>query len=230
MKSSLAPMPAPAFAAPSRALGAPPPILETERLILREMTAVDAEALFQVYCDPQWLRFWGFAADRNVLDTRTRIAHDRLANRRRVRLRWAITRRDDGQPIGSAGYYRFMPEHRRAEITYELCHSASGRGYMTEAVRAIVRFGFEHLGLHSIEAGIDPRNHASMAVVERVGFRREGYLRQNYLFAGEFCDTILYTMLDDASTLSGASPYTSSSRSQDARAKEDTRSEAFDYA
>lgn len=198
MNSSLTrPVPLPAgHGSPARILGMPLPALETERLILREMTAADAEALFAVYCDAQWLKYWGFRVDRSVVDTRARIAQDRLANRRCRRLRWAITLREGGTPVGSAGYYRFMPEHRRAEITYELRESASGNGYMTEAVRAIVRFGFERLGLHSIEAGIDPRNHASIAVVERIGFRREGYLQENYLFDGEFCDTLLYTLLD----------------------------------
>ena len=173
----------------------PFPRLETERLVLREIREEDAEALFKVCSDQEWLRLWGFPIHRTVEDTRQAIRRLRGAYEARVQIRWAICLRNTESPVGSAGFYRFMRQHHRAEITYEQARFVSGNGYMTEALRAIVRFGFDKLDLQTIEAGIDPGHPASIRVAERLGFQREGYLNQNYYFEGRFYDTVLYTLL-----------------------------------
>lgn len=173
----------------------PFPRIETERLLLREIREDDAEALFKVCSDQEWLRLWGFRVHRTVDDTRGAI-RQLLANQEtRTQLRWGICLKGEDSLVGSAGFYRFMRPHFRAEITYEQAPFASGKGYMTEALRAIVRFGFDRLDLHSIEAGIDPGHPASIKVAERLGFQREGHLHQNYFFEGKFYDTVLYTLL-----------------------------------
>jgi ribosomal-protein-alanine N-acetyltransferase len=173
------------------------PRLETERLILRELTEADAESLFVVCSDPEWLRLWGSPVHKTVDDTRRMIGMLRRAHQEGSQLRWGICVRGAEQPIGAAGFFRIIPQHYRAEITYEQARSASGKGYMTEALRAIVRFGFEQLELHSIEAGIDPGHAASLRVAERLGFQREGYLKENYFFQGKFYDTILCTLFNE---------------------------------
>ena len=73
--------------------------------------------------------------------------------------------------------------------------SATVDGIMPEAVGAIVRFGFEHMGLHSVEAQIEPNNQGSRRVLEKLGFVQEGYFRQNYFFDGEFTDTAVFSLL-----------------------------------
>lgn len=171
------------------------PRLETQRLVLREIIDRDAEALFRVCSDQEWLRLWGFPVHRTVDDTRAVIAQLKQAYNDRTHLRWGICLRGSDEVIGSVGFYRFVRQHFRAETTYEQARSVSGNGYMTEALRAIVQYGFEHLELHSIEAGIDPDHPASIKVAERVGFQREGYLHENYYFQGRFYDTVLYTIL-----------------------------------
>jgi len=171
------------------------PRLETERLILREITDDDAPALFGALSDFEWLRLWGFPVHKTVEDTRAWIASLKQAYKDRTQVRWGICLKGNDTPIGSAGFYRFMPHHFRAEITYEQARHASGQGYMTEALKAIVRFGFEQLDLHSIEAGIDPEHPASIRVAKRLGMQQEGYLHQNYFFQGRFYDTVLFTLL-----------------------------------
>ena len=85
--------------------------------------------------------------------------------------------------------------NRRAEVGYALRRDAWGRGYATEAVGAVVAWGFGELGLHRLEADIDPRNTASAAVLTRLGFRLEGVLRERWFVAGEVSDSAMYGLL-----------------------------------
>jgi ribosomal-protein-alanine N-acetyltransferase len=158
---------------------------------LREITGDDAEPLFRVCSDAEWLRYWGNAVHRTVDDTRMMIVQLKAAQQLGSQLRWAISVRGSDEAIGAVGFYRFLVPHYRAEATCEQARVVSGKGYMTEALGAVVRFGFEKLGLHTIEAGIDPRHKASLKLVERIGFVREGYLKENYFFQGYFYDTVL---------------------------------------
>ena len=171
------------------------PRLETERLILRELADTDAEAYFQVCSEYEWLRLWGFPVHSSPKDTLAMIRQQREAYEAGLQLRWGIALRGINKVIGSICLYRFVVPHFRAEVTYEQARAVSGNGYMTEALRAVVRFGFEELDLHTIEAGIDPGHAGSLRVAERVGFQREGYLRENFFFEGRFYDTILCTMM-----------------------------------
>lgn len=171
------------------------PRLETERLVLREIVEDDAEALFQVCSDQDWLRLWGFPVHRSLDDSRAMIRRIRETYEDGTQLRWGICLRGVNKVIGTVGFYRFMVPHYRAEVTYEQARAVSGNGYMTEALRAVVRFGFDELDLHTIEAGIDPGHAGSLRVAERVGFQREGYLRENFFFEGRFYDTILCTLM-----------------------------------
>ncbi|MCC6554757.1 MAG: GNAT family N-acetyltransferase [Polyangiaceae bacterium] len=173
------------------------PVLETERLILRRIRMDDAEALFRVCSDHEWLRLWGFPVHRTVDDTRAMIAMLDRSYQERAQLRWGITLRGKDEVLGALGFYRIMRQHYRAEVTYEQNRAASGNGYMTEALRAIVRYGFDKLDLHSIEAGIDPEHRGSLRVADRCGFQREGYLKQNYFFQGKFYDTVLCTAFNE---------------------------------
>jgi ribosomal-protein-alanine N-acetyltransferase len=90
-----------------------------------------------------------------------------------------------------------MPEHSRAEIGYELAPEWWGRGAMTEALGAALRFGFTSMGLHSVEAHIHPDNTGSQRVLEKLGFVQEGYFRENYndLVEGRFTDTAVFSLL-----------------------------------
>ncbi|WP_437599726.1 GNAT family N-acetyltransferase [Sorangium sp. So ce590] len=180
------------------------PRIETERLVLREIQESDAEALFSVCSDAEWLRLWGAPVHREVADTRKMIGMLKRAHQEGSQLRWGISIRGSEHLIGAVGFYRFLMPHYRAEITYEQARTSSGKGYMTEALRAVVRFGFEQLDLHTIEAGIDPGHGPSLRVAERLGFQREGYLRENYFFQGSFYDTILCTLF---SPKAGQRPY-----------------------
>ncbi|MBX6342118.1 MAG: GNAT family N-acetyltransferase, partial [Thermomicrobiaceae bacterium] len=108
---------------------------------------------------------------------------------------WGIVDRASGRVVGTVTLFNVDQGDRRAEIGYALARPLWGRGYMTEAVRAVLAFGFEALGLNRIEAMCEAPNVASARVMEKVGMRYEGTLRQ-YLFSkGAFQDMRLYAIL-----------------------------------
>lgn len=171
------------------------PALVGERVRLRELRESDAPALFRIHADAAWVWAWGIPVHAEVEATRRMIAELLAAQREGRQLRWALCVAGSDEPVGALGFCRFVREHHRAEISYVQAREACGRGLMSEALLLLARFAFTRLGLHTIEAGVDPRNLPSQRILERLGFRREGYLRENYCLAGRFHDTILYSLL-----------------------------------
>ena len=110
-------------------------------------------------------------------------------------LKWGIALRPDDQLIGSITLFNLDFNHRRAEIGYALAREHWGRGYMNEALMALLKYAFEVLDLHRIEADVDPRNTASIKTVEHLGFQREGYLRERWQVNGEIQDAFFYGLL-----------------------------------
>jgi [ribosomal protein S5]-alanine N-acetyltransferase len=173
----------------------PFPVLETPRLLLRELVPSDAEVIRRNSSDPDVLRYLGRDGD-DTLDA----AHKRLqvvfdAIREHSGIRWGICLRDEPTIMGTVGFWRWNKPHFYAEIGYEMSPNYWNKGYMTEAVRAALRFGFEHMELHRVEANIVPGNAGSRRVVEKLGFTQEGILRQNWFYAGQFTDSIIYGLL-----------------------------------
>ena len=110
-------------------------------------------------------------------------------------LRLGLEHLEGNRLIGQCTLFNRSAICRRAEIGYALASSAWGQGYMNEALKALVRYGFEQLDLNRIEADVDPRNVASTAVLERLGFEREGLLRERWIVSGEVSDSALYGLL-----------------------------------
>jgi ribosomal-protein-alanine N-acetyltransferase len=171
------------------------PVLETERLILREITPDDAEDIYRIFADPAVIRYWGAAPMGSIGEAQGKIAGITAAFREREGIRWAITRKGDNRLIGSCGHWRLVKQHFRSEIGYELAPEHWGQGVMPEAVGALLRFGFERMGLHSVEAQIEPNNQGSRRVLEKLGFVQEGYFRENFYFDGTFTDTAVFSLL-----------------------------------
>jgi RimJ/RimL family protein N-acetyltransferase len=107
----------------------------------------------------------------------------------------AINRRTDGQMIGTCTLHKLFAQNRRAELGYLLGRAYWGQGYMHEALQALVDHAFQAMQLHRLEADIDPRNAASARSLERLGFVREGLLRERWIVGGEISDSALYGLL-----------------------------------
>ena len=170
-------------------------VLSTSRLRLRALDDRDAEALFAVSGDPEVARFLSRPAWSRVDQAREKIARDREAMRKGEYVQLGIERVEDGRVLGDCCLFKFMAGQRRAEIGYSLRRDAWGHGYAHEATGALIGWGFGELGLHRIEADIDPRNTASARVLERHGFQREGLLRERWIVNGELSDSAIYGLL-----------------------------------
>jgi ribosomal-protein-alanine N-acetyltransferase len=108
---------------------------------------------------------------------------------------WALEAEPDSGMIGYAGIWRIDHKNSRGEIGYMLGKTYQGNGLMTEALMSVLLFAFTKAGLHSIEANVNPGNARSIRLLERCGFVREAYFRENYNFRGEFLDTAVYSLL-----------------------------------
>jgi ribosomal-protein-alanine N-acetyltransferase len=144
---------------------------------------------------PAVMRYWSFPAW-----TAPAQAHEYFATACASRdparmLCWAIAHRQDDRLIGAATLYDIDPVQGRAAVGYALSSRHWGQGNGREALGLALAHAFDGLGLRRVEADIDPRNAASCRLVERLGFEREGLLRERWHVAGELCDTALYGLL-----------------------------------
>nr|WP_237539370.1 GNAT family protein [Streptomyces sp. SID4951] len=110
-------------------------------------------------------------------------------------LQLAVVVRETGTLVGDVTFVWNSREHRQGGIGYVFHPAHTGHGYATEASRALLKLGFEELQLHRIQAELDGRNTASARLLERLGMRREGHLRENEFLDGEWSDEVIYAML-----------------------------------
>jgi [ribosomal protein S5]-alanine N-acetyltransferase len=108
---------------------------------------------------------------------------------------WAITLKGDDTFIGLIGLWRIIKEHYRAELGYSLARAHWNKGILTEAIPPVLDHGFRVFGCHSVEAITDPRNIASMRVLEKNGFVREAHFKEHFFWNGTFIDSVVYSKL-----------------------------------
>lgn len=165
-----------------------PATLTTGRLRVRPLEVTDAEALFTIKSDPSVTRCYGQEPHPSIDRTREWVARSIGGQERGAVLYWTLELREDRKVIGACCLWNFNDSRTCAEIGYELHPGFWGRGIMTEALIAIVDHAFDDLGLHRIEANPLASNSASIGILLKLGFRREGVLRQRQLVDGRFVD------------------------------------------
>ena len=173
------------------------PSLTTNRLLLRQVEPTDAEDLFATFSDEEAMQFYGHEPHRSLDDTRALIEQIQARYVRREAIRWGITLKGEDRVIGSCGFHHFDAGFHRAETGYELQRAFWGKGVMTEAMSAILTYGFDFLELHRIEAIIDIVNERSKGLLLKLGFTYEGNLRQRYFFRNQFEDEYYFGLLRD---------------------------------
>ncbi len=169
--------------------------IKTNRLLLRSITQEDVDDVFAVFSDPQVMRYWSTPplADKDA--AAQLIEEIQLGFKRQQALKWGIVLPSENRLIGTATLFHPDFTHRRSELGYALGRDHWGRGYMHEALTAVLDYAFHTLHFHRIEADVDPRNAASIRALERLGFQREGYLRERWYVNGETQDAIFYGLL-----------------------------------
>ena len=172
------------------------PHLETERLVLRRLYPSDAESLFAILADEELARFYDDEAFTEISQAREQIEAWASGFDEWRSIRWGIAQRGTDKVIGTCGYYGFHGWHRRGSLGYELVRSYWRQGIMTEALDAIIGFAFRKVGLNRIQAVVMPGNEGSEKLLEKLGFRREGVLRdyENWGKKGHV-DVLMFSLL-----------------------------------
>jgi len=175
----------------------PFPDIDTPRLHLRAVTRADAEDMLRINADLEVIRFLARPPAASIDAIFEKIDSIQDDVRTESAISWKLADPVTGAYGGGAGLKCWDKTHRRAEVGYVLARERWGQGLATEALVPILRFGFERMNLHSVEARIHPDNGASRRVVEKLGFVQEGYLRESYFntACGAFEDTVVYSRL-----------------------------------
>ncbi len=152
-------------------------------------------ALFEIFSDPQVMRYWSSAPWNDKAEAVQMVESIRDHFAKGTLYQWGIARNSDDYIIGTCTLAHVDTQNRRAEIGFALRSDHWNQGYMFEATSTLLRFAFDKLGLHRVEADVDPRNKASIRLLERLGFQREGHLRERWLVGDEINDTIFFGLL-----------------------------------
>jgi RimJ/RimL family protein N-acetyltransferase len=171
------------------------PTLQTPRLTLRSLEPSDVADVFAVFADPMVMRYWDGAVMITLPDAMKYIDHIHHAFRRRELFQWGIADRETNTVLGTCTLTHVAANHERSEIGFAIRQERWGQGLGSEAVAAIVVFAFDTLNLHRIEADVDPRNERSLRLLDRLGFHREGHLRERYFINGERQDAVMMGLL-----------------------------------
>jgi len=174
--------------------------LATDRLVLRDFTPADVDAVHTYAADPEVCRYvdWGPNTPqqtREFVDEMVAAA----SQPGRASVNWAVT--VDGALVGACMIAVTSAQHRRGELGYVLAREHWGRGYATEAASAVLAFARDDLGLVRVEATCRPGNVGSQRVLRRLGMQPEGVLRSHMVIRGQREDSLLFAVVaDDALT------------------------------
>ena len=173
----------------------PPTLLTTDRLTIRRMRTDDAHAYFAIFSDPAVMRYWSSPPLVDMAAAEQKIAGILAHYEKGDLFQLAIERQSDRLMIGTCTLHQIHLQNRRAEVGYALGSAFWGNGYLVEAMHSLIDHAFGVMHLHRLEADIDPRNEASARSLERLGFKREGHLRERWIVGGEVSDSAVYGLL-----------------------------------
>ena len=172
------------------------PSLQTPRLLLREIVAADADALFSIHGDPERMKWFGNdpLVDR---DAALKLVSTFAGWREMPSpgTRWGIEVAGKSGLIGTCGLFGWNRSWRKCTLGYELSREVEGQGYMSEALRVVIAWGWSQMSLNRIEAQVHPENASSVSLLRRLGFVQEGRLRQVGYWGGSFHDLYQYSLL-----------------------------------
>ena len=176
------------------------PQLETDRLVLGELTHDDIDVVLKHFANEEVARYQDAHPTKNTEEARQIIDWGKNLVKSKMGALWGIFRREDDSFLGQVNCVfradnNFTMNVHRAEIGYDLTPQYWGKGYMSEAVASVIPYIFSSTPIDRMEATIHPENIRSHNVVERAGFQKEGVLRRYVLWEGEHWDMVLYSLL-----------------------------------
>jgi RimJ/RimL family protein N-acetyltransferase len=173
------------------------PVLTGERVRLRALREDDADiaAFFEIFSDPEVMRYWSAVPMTSAEQARARIERSNKYLGEGVGLAWGIAKLADDRVIGSVNFFEFHAQNRSCEVGYVLGREHWGKGLASEALTLGIGYVFEVMQLLRIEADIDPRNAPSERILIRQGFQVEGLLRERWIVGEEISDTRILGLL-----------------------------------
>lgn len=169
--------------------------LSTKRLLLREMTPEAYSHVFNNYSDEDLKQLFGLR-DEEELTLKKNTWKNGVTTFNKSFLYFHLVKPGTGENIGWCGFHTWYIQHYRAELGYILTNDKErNNGYMKEALPAIIRYGFEKMNLHRIEAMVGPSNTPSLRLIESLGFTKEGHLREHYFKDGKIEDSVIFSLL-----------------------------------
>ncbi|HLA54883.1 MAG TPA: GNAT family protein [Flavobacterium sp.] len=169
--------------------------LQTQRLLLKKLTPEIFKFLFKNYSDTEIKKLLGLTTDEEFLKEKAKSEGGYTTYNKTI-LAFLLVSKGTGETIGRCGYHNWYNDHLRAELGYMIHKDENKRkGYMDEALKAILRYGFGNMNLNRIEAFIGPTNIASQSLIRKFGFTQEGHLRQHFIRNGEIQDSFIFSLL-----------------------------------
>lgn len=173
------------------------PTLDGDRVRLRQPTEADVPDLFAIFGDAETLRYWSHGPLADL--AAARVYYDGIVSglATRALFQWAITEPDDDRLVGTVTLVDWDRANRRCEIGFILHPSHWGRGLASDAVRTVIRWARGVMELHRVEADVEPPNDASLRLLERLGFQREGHFRERWWTRSQWTDSVMLGLLTD---------------------------------
>jgi ribosomal-protein-alanine N-acetyltransferase len=169
--------------------------METERLILRPLRPEDSEGLFRIFSDPEVTRHLEITPLKFASEGKALLDYFNGQFERKTGVRWGIEQKKDGVLLGTCGFHSVELWVFKAELSYDIGRPYWGQGIVPEAARALLRHAFEVMGMNRVQASVIPEAAASAKVLEKLGFLREGVLRETGYWKGRFWDKVTYSLL-----------------------------------
>jgi RimJ/RimL family protein N-acetyltransferase len=171
------------------------PVIDATRVRLRAIEDSDLDQIYAIFSDPKVMRYWS-TPPLQTKDEAIELVHEiQESNRSGAIMKWGVCLKPTDKVIGTVTLFNLDLTQGRAEIGYAQAQAYWGNGYTHEALQAVLAYAFDEMKLRRLEADVDPRNVASIKTVERLGFQREGFLRERWNVSGETQDAFFFGLL-----------------------------------
>lgn len=170
------------------------PLLESSRLILRNFTQSDKEDLFKLRSDDEVMRYMDTSKMKNIEEAEKFINQILNSFITKNGISWAITEKQIKLFIGYCGFWKILWPVKKAEIGYAIIPGFWNKGFILEALTTILNYGFEVLQFVEVIANLNPNNLRSINLLEKIGFTKKEFLKENFFYNGKFVDTLVFSL------------------------------------
>jgi len=171
------------------------PQLESENLIFREVNSQDVEDIFKIYSDPEVAKYDWYYPITTKDEALFIINRYKREFENKEEITWGVARKDDKKILGYCCLGSFNDASRRSEIGYGFNRDEWNKGYATEAIKVLVKFGFDIMDFNRIEATVTLGNDASVRALNKANFLQEGIVRERSIMKGKFEDDVILAII-----------------------------------